>query len=160
MDDLNRRDLIAGGAAFAAAAGLAACSPAPAGNSSSGAGQASATSSAAGSATSSAAGSAPSSATVSGVTVKAADVPVGGGTILANANYVVTQPSAGTYKAFNKTCTHQGCPVSKIVGSNIVCACHGSTFSIVDGSVTNPPATKPLPAAKVTDQGGTLVISG
>ncbi len=145
MEDLNRRGLIVSGAAAVAAAGLAACStptsPSPA---------ASAPANTAG-------GAAPSSG--GAVTVKTADVPVGGGTILQNAKYVVTQPTAGTYKAFNKTCTHQGCPVSKIVGAEIVCTCHNSKFSITDGAVTAAPATKPLAAAKVTVQGDSLLIT-
>ena len=39
-------------------------------------------------------------------------VPVGGGVILDNADYVITQPKKGTYKAFSKICTHMGCPVA------------------------------------------------
>ena len=43
----------------------------------------------------------------------AADVPVGGGTILADQQVVVTQPEKGTYKAFTAICTHQGCTVNQ-----------------------------------------------
>ena len=42
-----------------------------------------------------------------GPSVAAAKVPVGGGVIRADADYVVTQPQEGTYKAFAKTCTHE-----------------------------------------------------
>lgn len=93
------------------------------------------------------------------VTVKAADVPVGGGTILAAANVVVTQPTAGTFKAFSATCTHQGCLVSAVANGQISCPCHGSTFSITDGAVTQGPATSPLPAKTVTDSSGTLTVA-
>jgi Rieske Fe-S protein len=75
-------------------------------------------------------------------------VPVGGGVILENADYVVTQPSKGSYKAFSKICTHQGCPVAAVENGVIHCNCHGSEYSIKDGSVTNPPATKGLAEAK------------
>ena len=64
--------------------------------------------------------------------------------ILKNANYVVTQPTKGTYKAFTKICTHMGCKVASIKNGNIHCDCHGSEFSIKDGSVTHSPATEPL----------------
>src|SRR5699024_6394032 len=43
-----------------------------------------------------------------------AQVPVGGGVILQDGAYVVTQPTAGEVKAFTKVCTHQHCPVSRI----------------------------------------------
>jgi Rieske Fe-S protein len=77
-------------------------------------------------------------------------VPVGGGLILENADYVVTQPSKGKFMAFSKICTHMGCPVASVSDGVIHCNCHGSEYSIKDGSVTNPPATKGLAAAKTT----------
>jgi Rieske Fe-S protein len=86
----------------------------------------------------------------SGPSVAASKVPVGGGVILENADYVVTQPSKGSYKAFSKICTHQGCPVSAVLDGIIHCNCHGSEYSIKDGSVTNPPASKPLAESKTT----------
>src|SRR5688572_23233833 len=44
-----------------------------------------------------------------GVSVPAADVPVGGGTVLTEEKVVVTQPTKGEFKAFTAICTHQGC---------------------------------------------------
>ncbi|HEX6759627.1 MAG TPA: Rieske 2Fe-2S domain-containing protein [Propionibacteriaceae bacterium] len=85
-----------------------------------------------------------------GPSVATSGVPVGGGVILENADYVVTQPSRGSYKAFSKICTHQGCPVAAVENGVIHCNCHGSEYSIKDGSVTNPPATKGLAEAKTT----------
>lgn len=95
----------------------------------------------------------------SGPSVAAAEVPVGGGVILDDADYVVTQPTRGTYKAFSKICTHQGCPVAEVSDGAIKCDCHGSKFSIKDGSVLQPPADAPLEEAKVTQSGANLVIS-
>ena len=94
-----------------------------------------------------------------GPEVAAADVPVGGGVFLPDANYVVTQPAKGSYKAFSKICTHQNCPVTAIEGGSINCQCHGSKFSIEDGSVQNGPATKPLPEAEVTVAGDAVVVT-
>lgn len=102
----------------------------------------------------------PTTAPTAKVTVDTTEVPVGGGVVLSDGPYVVTQPTAGEYKAFSKICTHQGCPVSRITGTDIVCDCHGSHFSINDGSVTNGPATKPLPEATVAVSGTTVTIGG
>jgi Rieske Fe-S protein len=91
------------------------------------------------------------------VTVSTADVPVGGGTVVGS--FVVTQPVAGSFKAFSSTCTHQGCTVAGVESGVIVCPCHGSTFSATDGSVRNGPATFPLPAKSVSVSGNTLTVS-
>jgi Rieske Fe-S protein len=85
-----------------------------------------------------------------GPSVATSKVPVGGGVILEDADYVITQPSKGQYKAFSKICTHQGCPVASVEDGVIHCNCHGSEYSIKDGSVTNPPAAKPLAEAKAS----------
>lgn len=86
-------------------------------------------------------------------------IPVGGGRILDNANFVVTQPTEGEFRAFNKMCTHQGCPVSEILGTDIHCRCHGAKFSIEDGSVTQGPATEALRAAKAVVEGDQVKVS-
>lgn len=88
----------------------------------------------------------------------AATIPVGGGLVFADLDLVVTQPSAGRYKAFSATCTHQGCAVTEVVDGRIVCPCHGSTFSATDGSPTTGPAETPLPERAVSLQGGSIVL--
>jgi len=95
-----------------------------------------------------------------GPSVATSKVPVGGGVILDDADYVVTQPTKGDFKAFSKICTHQKCPVTEVTGANIVCKCHGSTYSIKDGSVTNPPANDPLAESKVKVFGGKAYVTG
>lgn len=92
------------------------------------------------------------------VTVSAADVPVGGGTILGEAKVVVTQPAEGQFKAFSAVCTHQGCPVQTITDGTINCPCHGSQFSLEDGSVVTGPATAPLTELAVTKDGDDVVV--
>lgn len=101
--------------------------------------------------------SAPSSAP-GPFSAKTADIPVGGGMIFAASQAVITQPTAGEFKAFTSICTHAGCPVFDVT-STINCNCHGSKFSITDGSVVNPPATNPLAAKTVTVDGDTLTVS-
>ena len=89
--------------------------------------------------------------------VAVADVPKGGGII--TGKYVITQPSEGTFKAFDKACTHQGCPVTKVTDGLINCKCHNSNFSIEDGSVQSGPAKKPLEETKVTLDGDDIVTA-
>lgn len=83
------------------------------------------------------------------------DVPTGGGII--KGAYVITQPTQGMFKAFSKVCTHQGCDVNKVDGGLISCPCHGSQFSIEDGSVKGGPAPKALPETDVKVDGDNIV---
>jgi Rieske Fe-S protein len=87
-----------------------------------------------------------------------ADIPVGGGKVVESAKVVVTQPVAGTFKAFTAVCTHQGCLVSKVEDATISCPCHGSRFSAFDGTVKQGPATQPLAEQKLTVDNGTLKL--
>jgi Rieske Fe-S protein len=96
----------------------------------------------------------------SGPSVATSKVPVGGGVILENADYVITQPTKGKYKAFSKICTHQGCPVASVENGVIHCNCHGSEYSITDGSVTRPPAPKPLAEAETAVFEGKIYVTG
>ena len=112
-------------------------------------------------------GTAPGSGTTSGSGATAssapaalattAEVPDGGGKIIDGKNIVLTQPEAGTFKGFSAVCTHQGCIVSTVSGGTINCPCHGSRFSIKDGSVVNGPATSPLPPVAITVDGTSIV---
>ena len=142
LPDVPRRSLFAAGMGLTLAGlGLSACSS-------------DASSATGGGGTTTGAGGASS-----GNSVKKADVPVGGGAIMQTANFVVTQPTAGTYKAFSSVCTHQGCPVSEIANGAIICTCHGSQFSVKDGSVMSGPARRALAGATVTQSGDSLVVS-
>lgn len=97
---------------------------------------------------------------VPSVSAAAADIPVGGGKIFADQLVVVTQPAKGDFKAFSATCTHQGCPVTQVTDGQIVCPCHGSHYSIEDGSVLSGPAPRPLPKYPVKTQGDQVVVGG
>jgi len=93
-----------------------------------------------------------------GLSATAADIPVGSGKIFPDAQTVITQPKEGEFKAFSSICTHQACPVATVTDT-INCDCHGSKYSITDGSVVNPPAPKPLPAKTIEVDGDTLTVT-
>jgi Rieske Fe-S protein len=85
------------------------------------------------------------------------DVPVGGGKILADKKIVITQPRAGSFEAFTAVCTHQGCIVSSVSGGTVNCPCHGSKFSIANGSVVTGPAASALAPVSIKVQGTSIV---
>ena len=89
----------------------------------------------------------------------ASAVPVGGGTLYRSEKIVVTQPTAGVYKAFSAVCTHQGCIVDGVEKGVIQCPCHGSQFNITTGAVVQGPATSSLPEKTVTVQNGDLTVT-
>ncbi|MEU3840289.1 Rieske (2Fe-2S) protein [Streptomyces sp. NPDC028635] len=93
------------------------------------------------------------------VLAKTSDIPEGGGKILPEHQVVVTQPSAGSFKAFSSKCTHQGCAVSGVRDGVISCPCHHSEFSIADGSVKKSPATRPLPEVRITVSGNDITLA-
>jgi Rieske Fe-S protein len=100
----------------------------------------------------------PAEGSATGV-VAVADVPVGGGVIIAAEQVVVTQPAEGDFKAFGSTCTHQGCQVGEVADGEIKCPCHGSRYSIEDGSVVGGPAPEPLPEVGVAVEGDQVVLT-
>jgi Rieske Fe-S protein len=89
------------------------------------------------------------------VLVSADEVEVGGGVILGEESVVVTQPAAGNFRGFSAVCTHQGCTVSSISNGIINCQCHGSQYSIEDGSVIQGavPGQGPLPEVAINVDG-------
>ncbi|MEU1040130.1 Rieske (2Fe-2S) protein [Streptomyces sp. NPDC005551] len=93
------------------------------------------------------------------VLAKTADIPEGGGKVFADQGVVVTQPTAGTFKAFSAKCTHRGCAVKGISDGIINCPCHGSQFSASDGSVKKGPATEPLAAAEISVDGDAIKLA-
>lgn len=82
--------------------------------------------------------------TSSSAVARTNEIPVGGGTVYPRQKLVVTQPTRGEYRAFDATCTHQGCLVAHCRDGAINCPCHDSRFSLEDGSVVEGPAKKPL----------------
>ncbi|GAA1918584.1 Rieske (2Fe-2S) protein [Nocardioides hwasunensis] len=87
----------------------------------------------------------------------ASDVPVGGCFVAAAAKVVVTQPTEGEFKAFSAVCTHQGCAVESSTEGDIPCPCHGSKFSLEDGSPLSGPATAALASVAITVDGDSIL---
>ena len=135
----RRRVLVAGGVVAAAAAVTAGCSSSstpPAGTPVSG-----------------------GSAGGSGSSVSTTDIPVGGGVVLQDKQVVITQPTAGTYKAFSAVCTHEGCIVAQVAEGTITCPCHMGQFSAADGSVQGGPPPAPLAEVAITVSGTTITLA-
>jgi Rieske Fe-S protein len=118
----------------------------------------SAAASAPSSAPSSAASQAASSAPAANALAATSDIPVGSGTIFTGPKVVVTQPTAGEFKAFSAICTHMGCIVSQVSNGTIDCPCHGSQYSIATGDVVGGPAPRPLPAEQIKVSGGSIFL--
>ena len=148
-----RRTVVAAAGAAGLAVALTACGDSDDSSSSSGSTEAGSDASSGGSGASESAGA-------GGAALAAtADIPEGGGKVFADKKVVVTQPTAGEFKAFSATCTHQGCAVKGISDGLINCPCHNSNFSITDGSVKSGPAKEPLPAVQITVSGDSITLA-
>ena len=91
-----------------------------------------------------------------GALASTSDVPVGGCFVVAASKIVITQPAEGDFKAFTAVCTHQGCLVESSTEGEIPCRCHGSRFSLEDGSPQSGPATSALDAVEITVDGDSI----
>jgi Rieske Fe-S protein len=109
-------------------------------------------------AASSAASSAASGASAGNALAATSAIPVGSGKIFTGPKVVVTQPTAGEFKAFSAICTHMGCVVSQVANGTIDCPCHGSQYSITTGAVVAGPAPMPLAAENIKVSGGSIFL--
>jgi Rieske Fe-S protein len=155
-DGGSRRDVLAGAGLVGLAGVMAAC-----GGSDKGGTAASATPSQAGqsSAAPSSAAAEPSKEAEGTELGKTSAIPMGGGKVFPGEKVVVTQPEKGEFYAFSAVCTHRGCTVGSVSGGTINCPCHGSKYSIEDGSVKRGPATRGLAKKKVTVEGDELYLA-
>ena len=150
----TRRGVLAGVGLVGLAGAVSACSSG--GSSSSPAGAASASTAPASAPGSASAAAGTGSAT--GALATTSEIPVGSGKIFTAEKVVVTQPTSGDFKAFSAVCTHMGCIVSQISNGTIDCPCHGSRYSIKDGSVVAGPAPSPLPAEAIKLSGSSIIL--
>jgi nitrite reductase/ring-hydroxylating ferredoxin subunit len=67
----------------------------------------------------------------------------------------------GELRAFDDTCTHQGCSLAEgeLDETAIGCPCHGSQFDVVTGEVLEGPATEPVDVFEVREEAGELQVS-
>jgi len=112
-------------------------------------------------------GAAPTGGTTGGGTsaalAKMSDVPVGGGIIVdggPSGKVLLVQPTAGTVKGYDPTCTHQRFTVDPPKDGVINCVQgHGSQFDPADGSVRKGPAAAPLATVNVKVDGTDVVLA-
>ena len=66
----------------------------------------------------------------------------------------------GQVYALGNTCTHWGCALSEghLEDTSIVCHCHGSRFSLRDGSVIDGPASSPEISFDVRERNGQIEV--
>jgi nitrite reductase/ring-hydroxylating ferredoxin subunit len=64
------------------------------------------------------------------------------------------------FHGIHDRCSHRGCSLAdgELEKETITCACHGSKFSLRDGSVLQGPATAPQPAFDVRESGGQVEV--
>jgi nitrite reductase/ring-hydroxylating ferredoxin subunit len=144
MVPVNRREVLATGGIVAAAT-LAACSSGGTGMTGEPAESPLATAGAEG-------------ASPSGALAAIADIPVGGGVVVAEPPIVIVQPAQGAILGYTAVCPHQGCLVSEVVDNQIICPCHQSHFSSEDGAVISGPAKTGLTSADVQIDGDYVVL--
>lgn len=145
MADVKRREVLATGGIVVAAGVVAACSSGGSGMSGEPAESPTATPDAGG-------------ASPSGALAAIADIPVGGGVVVAEPPLVIVQPTAGAILGYTAVCPHQGCLVSEVVDNQIICPCHQSYFSAEDGAVISGPAKTGLASADVQIDGDYVVL--
>ncbi len=91
------------------------------------------------------------------------DVKVGSGVMFLvkapNIMVLITQPKAGTFRAFNPACTHEGFQLNGVQGKNLVCPVHGAQFDMTTGGVKRGPAQKALSQYKLTKIGTAIYIN-
>jgi Rieske Fe-S protein len=153
----TRRGVLAGVGLVGLAGAITACG-AGGSISSSAAGDPAASSGAGGAAAAASSSPGSTGGAASGALAATSDIPVGGGKIFDTQLVVVTQPSAGEFKAFSAVCTHMGCTVNQIADGRIDCPCHGSEYSIKNGAVLAGPAPKPLPAKQIKITGDSIFL--
>lgn len=67
----------------------------------------------------------------------------------------------GHIRAIHDRCSHRGCSLAErgaVSGSEVVCNCHGSRFSLEDGALLRGPATRPQPAFEARERNGMIEL--
>jgi nitrite reductase/ring-hydroxylating ferredoxin subunit len=67
---------------------------------------------------------------------------------------------AGTFYAFDDTCTHEGCSLAEgeLEETILTCSCHGSQFDVTNGALLRGPAQEPVKSHETRVEDGNLEI--
>ena len=67
---------------------------------------------------------------------------------------------AGTFYAFDDTCTHEGCSLAEgdLEETILTCSCHGSQFDVTSGALVRGPAQEPVKSHETRVEDGNLEI--
>jgi nitrite reductase/ring-hydroxylating ferredoxin subunit len=73
---------------------------------------------------------------------------------------VAVANAAGTFYAFDDTCTHKRCSLAEgdLDGTVVTCICHGSQFDVTTGAVRQGPAETPVGSYPVRVEGSDLQV--
>ena len=84
-----------------------------------------------------------------------------GGSVSSNGVIVARVSSADLgFVALAQTCTHQGCTISYISGSQtFICPCHGGTYDLGGNVIAGPPPA-PVKTYTITKTNNILTIKG
>jgi len=80
--------------------------------------------------------------------------------VVADDTPVLLVRSGGRVRALHDRCSHRGCSLATgdLDGDVIECTCHGSRFSLDDGTVQRGPATADQPAFEVREADGRVEV--
>lgn len=69
---------------------------------------------------------------------------------------------AGTFYAFDDTCTHLQCSLAEgdLEEAVVICPCHGSEFDVRSGEVLQGPAREPVETYETRIEDGSLKVKG
>ena len=89
---------------------------------------------------------------------KVDDFPPGSVTHISNGRFYLTRLADGGFLALYQRCTHLGCNVPwDLTAGAFICPCHNSQFT-PDGTLTNPPAPRPLDLFPITLENGEIKV--
>lgn len=75
-------------------------------------------------------------------------------------NRIAIANVAGTFYAFDDTCTHLQCSLAdgELEGTVVTCPCHGSQFDVTTGDVLEGPAKEPVRSYGVRVDGDAVEV--
>ena len=92
---------------------------------------------------------------------KTADIPLGEmRSFDIGLDSIVICHTEGGYFAVADECSHDSAPIrdGKLDGEEIVCCRHGGRFSVIDGSVTGPPALVGIDRYELKIEGDDILV--